>query len=311
MSDLNLSILGFPAVNRDLTVEIRDPASNAVVRQVQPFLDGTVRVSQLAAGAYELTVRHPNLTLPVIRRPVRILPTGDTRISVVIDPTQFRNTPIEDIPEANLGPVRGSAESIAETMVSLTSKRPGESIKAEDWNVMASSIRDLALGLAEVLRLVSPTGHDHPEFVRKFDEVTTNFETLLNTLTAALAELQRQIQAERVRNQIEDMLDVAGVDKASPRGREFLGLVADLNSSVTESPAAFSRKARNIGVQLGTKIEALIDENPAVVSSEQVKTLSTATDILKAQQSTSYDSELEHFRRADRTLGPALIRRQP
>ena len=36
---------------------------------------------------------------------------GDTRVSVVIDPSQFRNTPIEDIPDANLGPVRDTTTS--------------------------------------------------------------------------------------------------------------------------------------------------------------------------------------------------------
>ena len=68
MNDLTINLMGFPAVNRDLTVELRDPVTSAVVREVKPFLDGTVRVPKLDAGAYEMTVRHPNLTLPILRR---------------------------------------------------------------------------------------------------------------------------------------------------------------------------------------------------------------------------------------------------
>ena len=89
MNDLTVSILGFPAVNRDLSVEIRDPVSNTLVREATPFLDGTVRVPQIAAGSYEIFVKHTNLATPVLRRPIRVLPTGDTRVSVVIDPTLF------------------------------------------------------------------------------------------------------------------------------------------------------------------------------------------------------------------------------
>src|SRR5882672_8785116 len=213
MSDLTVNLLGFAAVNRDLKVQLRDPVTTTVVREVQPFLDGTVRVPQIEAGAYELTVTHPNLTVPVLRRPIRILPVGDTRVSVLIDPSQFRNTPVADIPEANLTPVRQLTESVAETIVPLATKQPGEAIKAEDWNAMAASIRDLAHAVGELSRLVSPTGHDHQELIDKTNEMQSNFETLLNTLSASMAELQRQIQSQRFRQQIEAVLADAQVDR--------------------------------------------------------------------------------------------------
>src|SRR4051812_20822579 len=150
LNALSLSILGFPAVNRDLTVEVRDAVSQQVVKTAQPYSDGTVRIPQLASGAYELAVLHPNLTLPVLRRPIRILPSGDTRVSVLIDPSLFRNTPIEDIPDANLGPVRDTVSSVAETILPLANKQPGEAIKAEDFNLLASSIRDIGVAVAEL-----------------------------------------------------------------------------------------------------------------------------------------------------------------
>ena len=69
MSDLTMSILGFPAVNRDLSVQLLDPVTQNVVRTVTPFLDGTVRVPNIDPGAYEISVVHPNLVTPVLRRP--------------------------------------------------------------------------------------------------------------------------------------------------------------------------------------------------------------------------------------------------
>src|SRR5215813_11855474 len=164
--DLNLSILGFPAVNSALSVELRD-SDDTVVQTGQPFLDGSVRMTALQPGAYQLAVLHPNLALPVIRQPIRILPTGDTSVTVLIDPSKFRNTPIADIPDANLGPVRDRATSVAETTLPLSQKRPGEAIVADDWNGMATGIRDLAQATGELTRLVSPLGHNHPELEDK------------------------------------------------------------------------------------------------------------------------------------------------
>ena len=303
MNDLTVSILGFPAVNRDLTVELRDPVSNKVVREVQPFLDGTVRVPNIEAGAYELTVKHPNVTLPVLRRPIRVLPTGETKVSVLIDPSLFRNTPIEDIPDANLTPVRQAADSVAETVLPLAHKQPGESIKAQDWNLLASSVRDLAVAMSQLTQLVSPVGHDHPEFVKKFDEMQTNFETLINTLSAAMAELQRQIQTERFRKQVEQVLADAQVDPTTPKGKEFLQLVDQLDQKVTDTPTACSRQARNVGVQLATKLDQLAEEKPDVIGKESAKALTQTVELLQSQKTTSYDTEMEFHRKTDRVMG--------
>jgi hypothetical protein len=121
-----------------------------------------------------------------------------------------------------------------------------------------------------------------------------------------MAELQRQIQAQRVRAQVQDVLDRAEVDQASPKGRELLDLVDRLDAHVTETPTSFARVARDTGVQLTTKLEQLIDEHagdPEFAASDGVKDLSQSTDLLKAQRSTSYDSELEHGLKVDRTFG--------
>lgn len=309
MSDLTFNIAGFPAANRDLSVEIRDPISLNVIREVKPFLDGTVRVPKIDPGSYEVTVKHPNLTLPVLRRPIQVLPVGETKISVVIDPSKFRNTPIEDIPDANLAPVQDLVRSIAETVTPLAVKTAGEAIRADDWNTLASAIRDLAGAVGELSRLVSPLGHNHAELEKKFDEVTGNFDQMVNSISASLTELQRQIQTQRFRKQIEDLLDVAAIDPTSPKGKEFTDLIKNLEDSVTASPTVFGRQVRNTAVQISTKLESLLEEkkdDPVVTGSESVKELSTSLDLLKQQRTTTYDSELEHLRKVDRIVGGAL-----
>lgn len=309
-NDLTVNLLGFQAANRDMTVELHDPASGSLVRTVRPFLDGTVRVPQIEPGAYEMTVKHPNLALPVLRRPIRVLPGGETKVSVLIDPSKFHNTPIEDIPEANLEPVLTIARSVAESVLPLASKRPGEAIRAEDWNAMASGMREMALAIAELTRLISPTGHDHPEFVSKFDEVTQNFSTLLDTLTTAMTELQRQIQSQRIRAQVEDVLSEANIPREDPRSKQLMTAVESLEKNVNASPLVFGKTARNAGVEVEAHLSAIIEANqnkPEVVNSEKVATLAKTVEILKTQRTTDYRSEIEHLRTLDRSGSRAGI----
>ncbi|MDB6062013.1 MAG: hypothetical protein JWM78_2116 [Verrucomicrobiaceae bacterium] len=312
MQDLTLNILGVPFANRDLSVDVLDPVSQNVVRTVTPFLDGTVRIPKIDAGSYEIAIRHPNLALPIIRRPIRVLPIGPTNISVVIDPSKFRNTPIEDIPDANLAPVQELAQSVAETVLPLSNKLPGEAILSQDWNAMAGAIRDLAGALGQLTQLVSPVGHNHPELEKKFDEVSGNFNQLINSVSASLTELQRQFQTQRIRQQISDVLDTAAIDPASPKGLEFTDLVKHLETNVTASPTIFGREVRNTAVQLSTKLEALMDEraaDPNFATADSVKGLSTSIDLAKQQRTTTYGAELEHQRKVDRSIGGAVLTR--
>ena len=302
MSDLTMNILGFAAVNRDLRVELRDTATQNVVREVRPFLDGTVRVPGLQPGAYEAVVFHPNLNIPVVRRPIRMLPI-ETNITVVIDPSKFRNTPIEDIPEANLAPVADLTRSISETVAPLATKSPGEAIRSSDWNTLASAVRDLSNSTGELTRLVSPVGHDHPEIIAKIDEMSTNFQTLIDTMSQALAELQRQIQTLRLRKQVEEVLDAADIGVESAKGVEFTKLLENLEDKITASPTVFSKELRNVAIQMGTQLESVIESKPQVIATAQVENISKSIDLLKEQRSNSYGSEISFNRKLDRNIG--------
>jgi hypothetical protein len=306
MQALRLNILGFPAVNRDLTVDLTDPSTGEVVRTGRPFLDGTLNIAQLPPGVYEIAISHPNLALPVLRQPIRVLPVGDTQVSLLIDPSRFRNTPIADIPDANLGPVRDATTSVQQTVQPLTAKRPGEAITSADWNTLASGVASLAEAVTQLTRLVSPVGHNHPELEDKINEIQGNFTTLLDTVTTAMTELQRQIQAERVRKQAGDLFDRVGLAADNPRRQALVDALNQLDRAVVEPPPRFAQVSRNVGVQAQTVLQQVLQDNagdPSLPDSDQVKALGQSLDLLRATNTTSYSAELRHLRKSDLTFG--------
>jgi phage shock protein A len=303
MNDLKMNLVGFPAVNRDLKVQVRDPITQEVVREVSPFLDGSVRIPGLAAGNYDIQVIHPNMILPVMRRPIRVLPVGETAITVMIDPSKFLNTPIEDIPEANLGPIADMTQSIAATVAPLASKIPGEAIRSTDWNMLAAAVRDLSDTTGELSRVVSPVGHNHPELEAKINEMSSNFQTLLDSMSQALAGLQRQLQMLSLRRQVDDVLDKAGLAAESAQGKDLRQLIDGLETKVTESPLRYSREMRGVAVQMQTRIEQLLDEKPDLVAAAEVEKIGTSLDLLKGQRSTSYAAEFSANQRLDAAIG--------
>lgn len=306
MQALKLNILGFPAVNKDLTVELTDPTSGDVVKSGRPFLDGTLSLPQVAPGAYEVAIKHPNLAIPVIRQPIRVLPVGDTNVSVLIDPSRFRNTPIQDIPDANLGPVRDAASTVQQTVTPLAVKRPGEAITSADWNNLAGAVGSLAEGVVQLTRLVSPTGHNHPELESKINEIQGNFTTLLDTLTTAMSELQRQIQAERIRKQVLDLSDRLGLATDNPRRLALTTALTQLDTAVVASPVRYAQLSRTVGVEAQTTLQQILDDaanDPDAAGSDQAKALGQSLDLLRATNTTSYSSELQHLRKSDISFG--------
>jgi hypothetical protein len=302
---LKLNILGFPAVNKDLTVRITDPSSGAV-QTAQPFLDGTLHFRAVPPGAYEVEITHPNLALPVLRQPIRVLPVGDTQISLMIDPSRFRNTPIADIPDANLGPVRDATASVEQTVQPLAAKRPGEAITSADWNLMAGNLAGLAQAVTQLTRLVTPVGHNHTELEDKLNEIQGNFITLLDTITTAMTELQRQIQAQRVRKQVDDLVDRVGLAADNPHRLALVHALSQLDRGVVAPPTRFAQVSRNVGVQAQTVLQRVLDDNagdPDLPGSEQVKALGQSLDLLRSTNTTSYATELLHLRKSDLTFG--------
>jgi hypothetical protein len=306
MQALTLNILGFPAVNADLEVDVSDPSTGAVVRTGRPFLDGTLSLGQVPPGAYQLAIRHPNLATPVLLQPIRVLPIGETKISLLIDPSRFRNTPIADVPDANLGPVRDATTSVEQTVQPLTTKRPGEAITAADWNLLAANLAAVATAVTQLTRLVTPVGHNHKELEDKINEIQGNFTTLLDTVTTAMTELQRQIQAQRVHKQVDDLADRLGLAADNPRRRALVDAVAQLDTSVVAAPPRFAQVSRSVGVQAQTVLQQVLDDNagdPEVATSPEVTALGQSIDLLRSTNTTTYATELQHLRKSDLTFG--------
>src|SRR5918996_1216845 len=140
MNDLQINIHGFPIVNSDITAELRDVVSGLPIKKANPFRDGTVTFPKVDAGMYQLVLTHPNLAGVVAQQPIRVLPGGRTRVSILIDPSKFKNTPIEDVPDANLTPVIDAARNVEDNARGLANKQGGEAILASDWNSLATQI---------------------------------------------------------------------------------------------------------------------------------------------------------------------------
>ncbi|WP_261565103.1 hypothetical protein [Frankia gtarii] len=306
MTALKINILGFPAINNALTVSVSDPSTGAVVGRGQPFLDGTLTLAQVPPGAYEIAVEHPNLALPVLRQPIRVLPIGDTQVSLLLDPSRLRDTPIADIPDANLGPVRDATTTVEQTVRPLAAKRPGEAITAADWNLMAGNLAAVANAVTQLTRLVTPVGHNHPELEAKANEIQGNVTTLLDAVTTAMSELQRQIQTQRIRRQVDQLADRAGLGADNVRRQALIDAVAQLDRGVIDPPPRFAQVARGVGVQAQTVLGQVLDDHagdPDLALSPEVKALSQSIDLLRATNTTSYATELTHLRKSDLTFG--------
>src|SRR2546421_3671477 len=186
----NLQLQGFPAANRDATVKLTNQATGQIIER-KPFLDGSLQVRDVDPGLWQLVVRHPNLVNPIIQQPVRLFPQPTpTFIPIPVPADLFKDTPIRDIPDANLAPVQQAVTSVRDRARPLAVKGAGEVIRASDWNSLAGAVSDLAAAVLELTNLVSPKGHDHPEIAEKIDEVQGNLRRFAEAFGKSLVELR-------------------------------------------------------------------------------------------------------------------------
>lgn len=257
MNELTVNVLGFAAVNTDLRAQLRDVVTGTVVEERPLFRDGTARFPKVRPGQYDLHVVHPNMPLrPVVVRPIRALPGGPTKISILVDPKDFRNTAIEDVPDVDLTPLAKTMDDVELAAQGLANKKGGEAILASDWNAMASSMALLAKSVSELTRLVTPVGHNHPEYEKKVNELSSNFDKLVGTLSASMAEIQRQLQIRRLEEVTTKILDEANVPITDRRAvnERF----DRLREKVTEAPIDFSALMRNESSDIERTVRQMI-----------------------------------------------------
>jgi hypothetical protein len=306
-----VQLQGYTAANRDATVKLVNEATGAIVER-KPFLDGSLTVRDLDPGYYQLQVSHPNLINLIENRRVRLFPQpAPTFVPVPIRPDLFRDTPIRDIPDADLGPVQSAATAVREQLRPLGTKGPGEAIRAADWNTLVDAVSELAHSVLALTKLVAPQGHDHPEIAEKIDEVQGNIRRFSEAFGKSLVELRREIETEDLDKTVRDVLDVAQAPQAT-RDR-VLGRVTELRTASQSDTPNFTQKLANTGSLYLTTLNELAQSQGANADTfralpEVQKLSAIAQTYFNAGTQSRPESELSVYMQTTRAAGGAKLK---
>ncbi len=305
--ELNLQLNTKATYNRDMMVELTNQATGQKVN-VKPYLDGKVVARNIEPGQWRAVVKHPNMLFPVYDKPVRVFPDRPTFVPVRIPENIFENTPIEDTPEADLAPVQARFDDAAAQAGAQANKLAGQPIYADDWNLLAGTIGDLARASGDLSKLVSPIGHDHPEIATKIDEVQANLQRFYDLFGRSLAQLQRQVQQLALQRQIEAA--VGTVPNVSPKQREELDkAVGDLAGAWADKPATYSLKKKRAGQALAQTINAMVADSDTPVENEPAvkKAQEVVAAMASEQPAADYSKEIENQQRIETRSGGAPL----
>jgi hypothetical protein len=303
----DIRLQGTPAANRDAQIRLVNQATGQqVVRK--PFLDGTLLVRDLDPGNWELEVTHPNLVQPIDRRMIRLFPQPfPTRVPVIVPPDLFRDTPIRDVPDADLSPVQQAASSARSAVAPLAGKAPGEVIRSSDWNALAGAVSDLAGAVLELVQLVSPQGHDHPEIAEKIAEVQGNVRRFAESFGRSLLELRRDIENQDLRDRVNRVIGVAEANTQGAFGERVLGKVTELEAALQQPTPVFTAKLATTGNVLLTEVNQLAlrqpDPDAFLARTEVREVVGIAQHFAETGSQTKVEEELGTFRRTTSTVG--------
>lgn len=305
-SMLNLRLQGHVPAFRDAEVELENPATGQrLVRK--PFLDGTLTVRDIDPGVWNMKVLHPNLTLPIDARPIRVFDQpAPTVVPVPVPADLFRDSPIRDVPDADLGPVQTSARTARDRVAPLATKASGEVIRASDWNTLAGVVTDLANAVLQLASLVSPRGHDHPEIAEKIGEVQDNLRRFAEAYGKSLLELRREVEAGVLRQRAEDAL--RGHPEVADRVRRRIGV---LEESLQRDTPVFTRNLALAGTEILTAVNEAAAARGAdgqqFLDMPEVRSLAAmATQYMEAGTQTRPEAELQTYARSTTTAGPKI-----
>lgn len=254
-STLSLQLQGFAPAFRQAQVELVSEATGARITRT-PFLDGSLLMRDLDPGDYKVSVIHPNLITPIDVRRVKLFPQSPPiRVPIPVPEFLFRDTPIRDVPDADMGPIQQTAAAVAGRLGPIAAKAPGEVIRASDWNTLAGAVEELARAVGQLARLAAPAGHSHPEIAEKIDEVQGNIRRFSESFGRSLLELRREIEAGALRSDLEKVLDAA---QAPTTIREpLLASLAGLEAATQAEPPVFTGKIARFGDQVLSEINVL------------------------------------------------------
>ncbi len=306
-----IQLQGYTPANRDATVRLVNEATGTVVER-KPFLDGSLTIRDLDPGSYQLQVAHPNLVNLIDNRRIRIFPQiAPTFVPVPVRPELFRDTPIRDIPDADLGPVQSAATAVREQLRPLAAKGPGEAIRAADWNSLVDAVGDLAQAVLELTRMVAPQGHDHPEIAEKIDEVQGNLRRFAEAFGKSLVELRREIETEDLDRTVNTVLDLGA---AAPDLRERVNRrLIDLRAAAQSDTPDFTQKLANTGSFYLTTINELAQSRGADADTfranpEVQKLTGLAQTYFNAGTQSRPESELNVYMQSTRAAGGVKLK---
>lgn len=306
---VNLTMAGHVPAFRDARVELTNEATGQKITR-SPFLDGSLLIRDVDPGLWQLTVTHPNLMAPIENRRIRIFDQlFPTRVPVAVPADLFRDTPIRDIPDADLGPVQTLAAAAGASVAPLGGKAAGEVIRASDWNTLVGVVSDLATAVGQLVSLVSPRGHDHPEIAEKIAEVQGNLRRFAESFGHSLLELRREIETGTLHQRVDDVLS-KGNAAAEIRTR-LTARVTDLRTALQGDTVLFTQKLSTAGSAILTDVNLIAtqqaDGGAAFLADPAVREITAmATNYLDAGTQTNAENELATYRRTTATGGSKL-----
>jgi hypothetical protein len=311
MQSVKLQLSTPPEINNDITVELTHEGTGKVT-QIHPFLDGTVKASNLAAGAYRLKVTHPNIPTTLWDDRIRIFPDRQTFIPIRIPDNLFKDTPIQDTAIVDLGPVRDKLGHSADSADDQAKKKGGQPIYADDWNTLSEIVGDVARTTSELTNRVAPNGHHHPELVDKIQEIQGNLDRLLQVFGQTLVQLERQIQSLAMQRRVDAALDQiptnndpAAIARVKAARDDLSKAVGDLDNYATDTPYAYTSQVRRVGERITQKLnDVLPTDHPELRSQPDVQAASNAAFAASSSlPAYTYDAELAIHQKIHRQAG--------
>jgi hypothetical protein len=301
----DFQLTGFPAANRDAEITLVNEGTGQKITR-NPFLDGSLVVRDLDPGLWSVKVTHPNVVSPIFQSKVRLFPQViPTRVPIPIPDFVFKDTPIRDIPDANLGPVQQAVTAARDSLNPIQGKAPGEVIRAADWNTLVAVVRDLAANVLELTNLTSPRGHDHPEIAEKIAEVQENIRNFSESFGKSLLEFRRELEAEHLGQVLTGVLDQA---QAPPELRaDVLGRVARLKESFQADSVVFTTQLTNTGNRVLSAVGDLVAQRPELGENAEVqRALQLAGQYATSGPARNAETELKIYNRTNIGAGGKL-----
>ena len=299
----SFQLQGYQPAYRDTRITLVHEATGKKIER-KAFLDGSLIMRDLDPGFYEVAVKHPNLVNVIDKRRIRLFPQpAPTKIFVPIPEDIFRDSPIRDIPDADIGPVQSSISSVSASVGPIGNKQAGEAILASDWNVMAGAVQDLASAVLELTRIVAPKGHNHPEIAEKIDEVQGNIVRFSEAYGRSLLQLKREIETTKLRRRVNDNIVV----KDPVRGQRILERIDELDVMIQQPSITYTPKLVAVSQLILTDIQEIASEEgdsaDDFLAEAGIKELTErTTQHTRAGTTIQPENELRMYERADRKV---------